>query len=109
MNQFLDLEFEFVLFSNLSEGQHRRRAEELHMAAVQWAEERSLGIGGGLRVQSLKGGALSRHRFGLCVTLDNHFVDFHHAQSLFAHLRSMAYAAGCELVGGYHVFPEEEG
>jgi hypothetical protein len=106
MTQLLDVAFEFVLFSSLSERQHEQQADKLHMAAVEWAEQHSLGIGGGFRVHAVKGGALSRHQFGLCATSDGQLVSIDQAQSLFAHLQATARQMGSDFVGGYHQFQE---
>jgi hypothetical protein len=93
-DQLLELSFEFVVFSDCSELNHRQLADSLHMAAVEWAEKHSLGVGGGFRMGVMKSGSFSCHQFGLSVIQDGQSVTFQDAQILFEFLRTTSRERG---------------
>ena len=108
MNRAIEWCFEFSACSKFSANKHRRLAENLHTAAVEWAEQRSLGIGGGFKEDKTKSEGHSYHKFGLTIIQENQYIDLDSAQELFVYLRVFARDLDVELRGGYHLFDESD-
>jgi hypothetical protein len=108
MNGFAEWCFELVAFSSLPEDEHNRLADILLMTAVKWAEEKKLGVGGGFRTQRTKNGFFSIYEFGLSATQDNQFITITETDSLLVLLRSTSTNLGFELVGGYHLYKDDD-
>ncbi len=82
--------FEFFLMSALPESDLAGLADDLQMSAVQWAEDRELGIGGGFRVRTYPNRTVARYLFGLCAGQEGQQIEPKTAEELMTHLRSFA-------------------
>lgn len=85
------------------------RLDDLLATAIQWAEPRSLGIGGGFRARSgTQACSLWDFDFGLCVTLDDRLIPYAQARELLDVLQRWCAERGFGFSGGLREYGAEE-
>ncbi|MCA9073111.1 MAG: hypothetical protein KDA84_29515 [Planctomycetaceae bacterium] len=87
MEPIEEWEFQFTVTSHHQRDEHRQRAEALIENAIEWAEERNLGIGGfGLKQRREYGVTIGQFQFGLTITEAGQTISPEFARRLFEYL-----------------------
>jgi hypothetical protein len=98
--------FEFSLFTG--QDNSTDSPESLLDKAIEWAEERDWGVGGGYSPKKNTDETQWFFRFGLCINISEQLISEASALNLLSELRKFSVTKGWRLKGGFRPFTKDE-